>query len=234
MKIVLDILLSLVRRCALPYLFKKIGALFMAKISLSPLVVDIRNKVADIVFSKWRGTNYVRSRVTPTNPNTDDQKATRNSLARVVDIWQALPAVIAAAWNYISSGKSYSGYNRFVGDNRADEEAANPLSVSPATDVSSLTSLSAATGSGANEIDITFAPSPVPAGKKLQVVARIPSLTTEKTVVTETFEIAAAQTSPQTLTMGEADTEYSVHACLSDDTLERAGKSLQDTATSHA
>lgn len=206
----------------------------MAKISLSPLVVDIRNKVADMVFSKWRGINYVRSRVVPSNPNTAAQQAVRNSLARCVDMYQGMQATIKAAWIYVASGKSYSGYNQMVSENRSKEEAATEITAAPTTDVASLATLSAATGSSATEIDVTFTPSPVPAGDKLQVFARKTSTTGEKTVITETFEIAAAQTSPQTLTMGLAATAYIIHGALSDDTLARAGASLSDAATSGA
>lgn len=206
----------------------------MARISLSPLVVDIRNKVADMVFSKWRGINYVRSRVVPSNPNTQAQQDVRNSLARCVDMYQGLQALMKAAWSYVASGKSYSGYNQMVSENRAKEQASTEITASPTTDVGSVTSLTATTGSGGAEIDIAFAPSPVPTGDKLQVFARKTSITSEKVVVTETFEIAAGQTTPQTLSMGLASTDYIIHAALSDDTLARTGKSLSDSATSNA
>lgn len=204
----------------------------MARISLSPLVVDIRNKVADMVFSKWRGINYVRSRVTPSNPNTQAQQDVRNSLARCVDMWQGMQATFTAAWDYVASGKSYSGYNRMVSENRAVEEAQTGITGSPTTDVTSLSVFTAATGTSTKEIDVTFTPTTVPAGKKLQVFARVDSASGDKNVVTETFEIAAAQTSPQVLTMGVAAENYTLHGALSDDTLVRAGASISDTAVS--
>jgi len=204
----------------------------MAKISLSPLVVDIRNKVADMVFSKWRGINYVRSRVTPSNPNTQAQQDVRNSLARCVDMWQGLTAVWKAGWAYVASGKSYSGYNRMCSENRAKEEAQNPITASPATDVTSLDTFTAATGTATKEIDITFTPGTIPAGSKLQVFARETSLVADKTVVSETFEIAAGQTSPQTLTMAKATEDYVLHGAFSQDSLARTGASISDAATS--
>lgn len=206
----------------------------MAKISLSPLVVDIRNKVADMVFSKWRGINYVRSRVTPSNPNTQAQQDVRNSLARCVDMFQGMQATFKAAWDYVASGKSYSGYNRMVSENRAVEEAQTGITGSPTTDVSSLTVFTCATGGGSSDITATFTPTTVPAGKKLQIFARVDSATSDKNVVTETFEINAAQTSPQTLAMGLAAEDYTLHGALSDDTLARTGASISDTATSSA
>lgn len=204
----------------------------MAKISLSPLVVDIRNKVADMVFSKWRGINYVRSRVTPSNPNTQAQQDVRNSLARCVDMWQGLTAVWKAGWAYVASGKSYSGYNRMCSENRAKEEAQNAITASPATDVSSLATFVPSTGAATKEISVVFTPSPVPAGQKLQVFARETSLTSDKTVVSETHEIAAAETSPQVLTMAKATEDYVLHGALSTDALARTGASISGAATS--
>lgn len=206
----------------------------MAKISLSPLVVDIRNKVADMVFSKWRGINYVRSRVTPSNPNTQAQQDVRNSLARCVDMFQGMQATFKAAWNYVASGKSYSGYNRMVSENRAVEEAQTGITGSPTTDVSSVATFTAATGGGSSDIAVTFTPGTVPTGKKLQIFARVESQVADKNVITETFEIAAAETSPQTLAMGEAAADYVLHGCFSDDTLARTGASIKDSATSSA
>lgn len=204
----------------------------MAKISLSPLVVDIRNKVADMVFSKWRGINYVRSRVTPSNPNTQAQQDVRNSLARCVDMWQGFTAVWKQGWAYVASGKSYSGYNRMCSENRVKEEAQNAITASPATDVSSVATFTAATGTATKEVDVTFTPSPVPAGHKLQVFARETSLVGDKVVVSQTFEIAAAQTSPQTLTMAKATEDYILHGAFSQDTVARTGASISDAATS--
>lgn len=204
----------------------------MAKISLSPLVVDIRNKVADMVFSKWRGINYVRSRVTPSNPNTQAQQDVRNSLARCVDMYQGLAQVMKDAWKYVASGKSYSGYNQMCSENRSKEEAQTDITASPATDVSSVDTFSAATGTATKEIDITFTPSPIPTGNKLHVFARKTSAAGDKTVVSEKFAIVAAQTSPQTLTMNLAATDYVLHGAFGDETLLRTGKSLADSATS--
>ncbi len=204
----------------------------MARITLSPLIVDIRAKVSDIVFSKWRGINYIRSRVVPSNPQTVAQVDVRNSLARCVDLWQGAQVTIMGAWNYVASGKPYSGFNRFVSENRVDEQSQIAIDASPTTDVVSVTAFSAATGTATKEIDVTFTASPIPVGQKLQVFARKTSIDSEKTVITETFEIAAGQTSPQTLTMGLATTDYVLHGTFSDDTLARTGKSISSAATS--
>lgn len=204
----------------------------MAKITLGSWLTDARNKVGTVVLSKWRGINYMRALVTPSNPNTPAQIDVRNSLARCVELWQGTQAIMKLGWKYVASGKPYSGYNQFVSENRVDEQSQIAIDASPTTDVISVTAFGAAPGSLTQEIDVTFTVTPIPAGKKLQVFARKTSIDAEKTVITETFEIAAGQTSPQVLTMGLAATDYVLHGCFSDDTLNRTGKSISATATS--
>ena len=46
----------------------------MAKILTTAIVADIRNKLNGSVFSKNRYGAYVRTKVTPVNPQTDDTK----------------------------------------------------------------------------------------------------------------------------------------------------------------
>ena len=129
----------------------------MARISFSPLIVEAGGKVKDTVFSRWKGRAYIRSRVTPANPNTSAQQAVRNSLARCVDLWQSFESQVKAAWNTYATPYRLSGYNSFVGANRADEQAGNLLQATPENpDVLAATGFSAATGSGSGEIDLTW------------------------------------------------------------------------------
>lgn len=204
----------------------------MAVITLSPLIVDVRNKVADMVFSKWKGINYVRSRVTPANPNTTAQQNVRNSMARCVDFWQALSTVFQGAWNYVASGRSYSGFNRFVSENRATEQTLAVLEVSPLTDVQALTVFTPSTGTASGEIDVAFSPDPVPAGEQLNIIARSVPTAGQKTVTTFTTTFAAAITSPVTLTGLGSAVDYQIYGALSDLTLLRTGISSSGLATS--
>jgi len=208
----------------------------MARISLSPLIVDIRNKIGDTVFSKWKGVNYARSRVDPSNPNTVNQQEVRDALRQLVTLWQASAGIIRTCWANFASGRNLSGFNAFVGSNAVDQRAANPIELTKDLNGTPLTAFAAVTGSGAAEIDISFAATPVPAGQKLHVVAREVSGGVE-TGAPEFFEIAAAQTSPQTLTMGTGAATYVLYAFMADNTLLLATEcsvSLNDSCAAHA
>ena len=53
----------------------------MAKILMTAIVADIRNKLNGSVFSKNRYGAYVRTKVTPVNPQSTAQQNTRNNLS---------------------------------------------------------------------------------------------------------------------------------------------------------
>lgn len=208
----------------------------MARISLSPLIVDIRNKIGDTVFSKWKGVNYARSRVDPSNPNTVNQQEVRDALRQLVTLWQALAGIVRTSWADFASGRNLSGFNAFVGVNAVDQRAATPIELTKDLGETSLATFGAATGSGAAEIDITYTISPVAAGKRLHVIAREVSGGVE-TGAPELFSFAAGVASPQTLTMAKAATDYVLYAFQADSTLALAticSPSLNDSATSHA
>lgn len=62
----------------------------MAKILTTAIVADIRNKLNGSVFSKNRYGSYVRTKVTPVNPQTIYQQAARNNLATSSQSWRGL------------------------------------------------------------------------------------------------------------------------------------------------
>lgn len=84
----------------------------------SPLFSDIRNKLGDnVVFSMWKGRQYMRSYVKPANPQTDAQTANRAHHAAIVEMYQnnvkGTPAHVTA-WNAEALAALISGFNRFV------------------------------------------------------------------------------------------------------------------------
>jgi hypothetical protein len=70
----------------------------MAKILTTAIVADIRNKLNGSVFSKNRYGAYVRTKVTPVNPQTTYQAAARNSLATWSQAWRSLTEAQRQAW----------------------------------------------------------------------------------------------------------------------------------------
>lgn len=71
----------------------------MAKVKFSALISDMRNKLNGSVFSKNRGGAYLRTKVTPTNPQTVAQAAARALLTSFSQGWKALTEDQRLAWN---------------------------------------------------------------------------------------------------------------------------------------
>lgn len=166
----------------------------MARIFLSPLIVDIRAKQKDTVFSKWKGINYIRSRVVPANPQSTAQTEVRDALTHLVDAWPLLNAAVKLNLDYFTVGRNKSGFNQYVGTNVPILRAGNPPQLTEDNGYTKLTAWSGAAG-GAGQVTLTFAPTPVPATKKL--VLTIWNMITG--VFISTQEFAAGVTSPQTL-----------------------------------
>ena len=71
----------------------------MAKIKFGMMMTDARGKLGGQVFSKNRAGSYVRTKVTPVNPQTTAQMASRQLLGSLSAGWNALSASAIAAWN---------------------------------------------------------------------------------------------------------------------------------------
>lgn len=84
----------------------------------SPIFSDIRNKLGEnVVFSMWKGRQYMRSYTKPSNPKTNAQTANRLHMNFLVSTWQGFIATIpplVTAWNAAALSDLISGYNRFV------------------------------------------------------------------------------------------------------------------------
>lgn len=76
----------------------------MAKIKFGMMMTDARGKLGGQVFSKNRAGAYVRTKVTPVNPRTSFQQASRQLLG-----------VISQSWSTLSVEQRES-FNKAVGD----------------------------------------------------------------------------------------------------------------------
>jgi hypothetical protein len=79
----------------------------MAKITLGPLVSDIRGKFGDMVFSQGKtGSHYVKARQTKTtNPSSANQSFQRTTFATLSKQWQDIGPTLQALWNtYAANG----------------------------------------------------------------------------------------------------------------------------------
>lgn len=69
------------------------------KMKFGAIVVDGRGKIGGHVASKNRAGAYLRTKVTPVNPNTAYQAAVRNRLAQLSTAWAGLTAGQRLLWN---------------------------------------------------------------------------------------------------------------------------------------
>jgi len=69
------------------------------KMKFGALVVDGRGKIGGQVASKNRAGAYLRTKVTPVNPQTAAQSTVRNRLAGISSGWRGLTAAQRLSWN---------------------------------------------------------------------------------------------------------------------------------------
>lgn len=71
----------------------------MARVLFTAVVADMRNKLNGTVFSKNKAGAYTRTKVTPVNPQSASQIASRQRLSQFSNEFRNLTASQVAAWN---------------------------------------------------------------------------------------------------------------------------------------
>ena len=71
----------------------------MARVKFSALVSEMRNKLNGSVFSKNRGGNYLRNKVTPVNPQSLYQTQKRSIFGGISSLFRSLTSAQVNAWN---------------------------------------------------------------------------------------------------------------------------------------
>lgn len=100
----------------------------MAKVTGPLFSLDARNSLGGaIVYSSWKGVNYVRGRVIPKNPRSDDQVAVRNLITDASQAWSnedsPIDSAYKAAYNAFAEGQRFSGFNAYIKDSVAKNKA---------------------------------------------------------------------------------------------------------------
>lgn len=175
----------------------------MAKILTTAIVADIRNKLNGSVFSKNRYGSYVRTKVTPVNPQTTSQQNVRNRLSTNSQAWRGLSEAERQSWidgainfpttDIFGNSKILSGQALYVKLNNnlamigAAAIAVCPLPVAiPALELTSVTA-----DDSANTV-ILVATTPVPADFAM-VVQATPNITPGRTFVKNQFRFISAE-----------------------------------------
>lgn len=215
----------------------------MARIVLAPLVSDISGKTCGVVFSRWKGRNYVRKLVIPTNPKSDLQMAVRDSLARLVYLYRTLEAQIQDWQNECAADDRMSGYNLFMKMCRAREQAEDLLLITPFnTKIAHASSFEAVTGTVAEgDVTLNWTGGTESADHKAYILARevIDPKGVGYELWDEGFIVAEADTTlfsakTVTVTLPKGDTEYEVYLINEEGTAGKFSMSMGATATSYA
>jgi len=153
------------------------------KAKFGSIVVDGRGKLGGHVYSKNRSGAYVRTKVTPTNPQTASQTAVRNRLTSFSQGWRGLTEAQRDAWNNAVTDfaktdvfgdiKNPTGLNLYVGLNsNLAQVGVGAISTPPLpSEVEALVTTSLVASVGTSQVDVTFGPSPVPADTAFVVEA---------------------------------------------------------------
>jgi len=91
----------------------------MVKVNGPMMSMDASGKLAGaLVFSKWKGRNYVRSLVTPSNPKSGGQVGVRAMFAFLAQQWDGLGAPAKASWQTLADQTTISPFNAFMSANQ--------------------------------------------------------------------------------------------------------------------
>ncbi len=128
------------------------------KIIPSALVAELKGSTADLTCASWKGINYCRRKVTPSNPNSAAQQAVRAAFSSCVTLWRSLVADAKTWLDTYGTDYAQSGFNVFMSKNRALEQAGSALAVMPANpNVPVPSTVAFVTGIGvAGDIDVTW------------------------------------------------------------------------------
>lgn len=87
----------------------------MVKVNGPMMSLDASGSLANaITFSKWKGRNYVRERVTPSNPKSGGQTGRRAMFKYLSQIWSTLGTSNQATWDSLGDDLIASSFNGMV------------------------------------------------------------------------------------------------------------------------
>jgi len=187
------------------------------------MIIAASGKVGDTVFSRWKGRPYIRSRVTPANPQTADQVKQRTRLTNAVLHYQNLPQDIKDRWGQYASPYAMSGYNKWCDVNippmfHADDKL--PLITPANKDLLGPSDFAAVTGAASKEIDCTWTEGAEGAGKYIEIyVLEEGTAYYDVIIVQEEHEATLSSVHAATITVDQAATVHAVLGCIVDTNL---------------
>ena len=130
----------------------------MAKVTYNTLVKDIRCRLDNVVFSKWKDTSYVRPYRKPSNPRSPEQMKVRNAFLRLVKNWSEGDRLLHDGWEAYARGSNMTGYNAFIGANALLQKNGEPIQLFKSMGEARLLSFQARKGTNPGEIVCSTVP----------------------------------------------------------------------------
>jgi hypothetical protein len=131
----------------------------MVKVNAPAMSLDASGSLAGtLVFSKWKGRNYVRQLVKPTNPKSALQTAVRAMFKFLSQAWKTVGTTPQGTWKSLSNASSISPFNAFMSSNQMRWREFEPPSQTypaPLTGTLPVATLDSAVG-GSRHIDLTL------------------------------------------------------------------------------
>lgn len=91
----------------------------MVKLAGPALSLEASGTIANtLVFAKWKGRPYVRSRVVPANPKSGGQVGMRSMFRFLTQQWASLTAGNQATWEDRAAAAAIAPFNAFVSYNQ--------------------------------------------------------------------------------------------------------------------
>jgi len=131
----------------------------MVKVAAPMFSLDASGSLAGaIVFSKWKGRNYVRQLVRPSNPKSALQVAVRVMFKFLSQAWKNVGGTPQASWEELAAAGIVSPFNSFMARNQSRwREFSAPSQTYPAPETGTLpvATLDSATA-GSRHADLAF------------------------------------------------------------------------------
>lgn len=183
----------------------------MAKIKFTAFLADMRGKIAGTVFTKNRAGAVARTKVSPSNPQTNFQLGVRAVLTGLSQGWRGLTQAQRDAWstavqnfprtNVFGDSNILSGHQLYIGLNGQLAAAGASFITTPPnpTGAPAVSGVALTAALTADNMTVAFDPDPVPANTAI-IVDATTSLSPGRNNVSNQFRQIAvldpADTSP--------------------------------------
>jgi hypothetical protein len=208
----------------------------MATVKLSTLVSDVRNRLGNVVFSKWKDTNYVREYTSYSRGSSDRQVEVRSAFALLVSVWKTMGLAMHNSWNTYAYGMNMTGFNAFIKVNSKLVLEGNALELFKSTGEDASAAVSAVLNPSSGEIICQFSFSTV--APERHVIFFTQKIEDGKgTGTISMHEAGINPVSPFTISSLEPGVEYFVYAVVMDSdyaTAENVSSSVSMRTTAGA